>query len=96
MFKVYHRRQSGVLIVNFEHVLHLFSGASIVEFEQVNVSWVFVACAKITHEEICTCLINQDVNRNSKPNHVFHTIFHDVFCIVAKIGWYGLLLTYSL
>ena len=30
---------SGVFIVNFEHVSHL-SSVSIVDFEQVNVSWV--------------------------------------------------------
>ena len=36
------RRQwhrSGVSIVNFEHISHLFSSVSIVDFEQVNVSW---------------------------------------------------------
>ena len=32
-------RRSVVFSVNFEHILHLFSSASIVEFEQVNVSW---------------------------------------------------------
>ena len=32
------RRCSGVFTVNFEHILQLFSSASIVEFEQVNVS----------------------------------------------------------
>ena len=31
---------SGVIIVNFEHISHLFLGASIVNFELVNVSWV--------------------------------------------------------
>ena len=30
---------SGVFIVNFKHILHLFSGVSFVDFEQVNVSW---------------------------------------------------------
>ena len=34
--KKYHWRCSGVFIVNFEHISHL----SIVDFEQVNVSWV--------------------------------------------------------
>ena len=33
------RRRSGVFIVNFEHI-YTFSSVSIVEFEQVNVSWV--------------------------------------------------------
>ena len=33
-----HQRRSGVFIINFEHILHLFR-ASIVDFEQVNVSW---------------------------------------------------------
>ena len=34
-------RRSGVFIVNFEHILHLFSNASIVDFEQLNVRWEF-------------------------------------------------------
>ena len=33
-------RLSNVFTINFEHVSHI-STASIVEFEQVNVSWVF-------------------------------------------------------
>ena len=33
-----HWRRPGVLIVNFEHISHLFSSVSI-DFEQVNVSW---------------------------------------------------------
>ena len=33
------RRRSGVLIVNFKHISHLFQ-CFFVEFEQVNVSWV--------------------------------------------------------
>ena len=32
-------RSSGVFVVNFEHI-KLFSSVSIVDFEQVNVSWV--------------------------------------------------------
>ena len=31
---------SGGFIVNFEHISHLFLGASIANFELVNVSWV--------------------------------------------------------
>ena len=34
-----HWRRSGVFIVNFEHVSHLFT-ASIFDFEQLNVGWV--------------------------------------------------------
>ena len=33
-------RCSGVFIVNFKHISHLFSSISIVDFEQVNFSWV--------------------------------------------------------
>ena len=33
-------RDSGVFIVKFEHIAHLFLYVSIVDFEQVNVSWV--------------------------------------------------------
>ena len=33
------RRRSGVFIVNFEHILHIFSSVFIVVFKQVNVSW---------------------------------------------------------
>ena len=32
-------RRSLFFIVNFKHILHLFSVVSIVDFEQVNVSW---------------------------------------------------------
>ena len=32
------RRCSGVFIVKFEHISHLFS-VSVVDFEQINVSW---------------------------------------------------------
>ena len=28
-----------VFIVNFEHISHIFSSVSVVDFEQVNVSW---------------------------------------------------------
>ena len=31
--------RSGVSIVNFEDISHLFTSVSIVDFEQVNVSW---------------------------------------------------------
>ena len=31
-------RRSGVFVINFEHISHLFS----VDFEQVNVSWVVI------------------------------------------------------
>ena len=33
------RRRSGVFIVNFEHISHLVSSVSIVNFEKVNASW---------------------------------------------------------
>ena len=37
---------SGVFIVNFEHMLHLFLSVSIVDFEQVNVCYVIVSLLK--------------------------------------------------
>ena len=44
MFKVNNkntrRRRFGIFIVDFEHISHLCSSASIVNFEQVNVGWV--------------------------------------------------------
>ena len=42
MFKVNNKFNSGVFNVNFERVSHPFSNASIVDFEQVNVSWEWV------------------------------------------------------
>ena len=42
MFKVNsrrHRRRFGVFIVNFEHISHLCSSVSIVNFEQVSAGW---------------------------------------------------------
>ena len=35
-------RRFGVFIVNFEHISHLCSSVSIVNFEQVNADWVYV------------------------------------------------------
>ena len=35
-----HWRRSGVFIVNFEHISHLFPSVFVVDFEQVNVVWV--------------------------------------------------------
>ena len=32
-------RRSGVFIANFKHISHLFSSVSIINFEQVNVTW---------------------------------------------------------
>ena len=39
-WRQWHR--SGVFIVNFEHIAHLFSNVYIVDIEQVNVSWKMV------------------------------------------------------
>ena len=36
MFK-FNNKNTGVFIVNFEHISHLFSIASLVDFKQVNV-----------------------------------------------------------
>ena len=38
----YVRSRSGVFIVNFVHIFTPFSNVSIVNFEQVNVSWVMI------------------------------------------------------
>ena len=35
-----HWHRFGVFIVNFEHISHLYSSVSIVNFEQVNTGWV--------------------------------------------------------
>ena len=43
MFNDNYKRRSGVFMVNFEHISHLLthiSTVSIVNFEQVNDSWV--------------------------------------------------------
>ena len=37
--KRHHWRRFGGFIVNFEHILHLCSSVSIVNFEQVNAGW---------------------------------------------------------
>ena len=34
-------RRFGVFIINFEHISHHFSSVSFVDFEEVNVSWIF-------------------------------------------------------
>ena len=33
-----YRRRSGMFIVNFEHILHLFKSVAVVDFEQLNAS----------------------------------------------------------
>ena len=38
-----YRRRSGMFIVNFEHIVHLFKSVSVVDFEQLNASWEVVA-----------------------------------------------------
>ena len=38
--EICHWRRFRVFIVNFEHISHLFSSVSIVNFEQVNLGWV--------------------------------------------------------
>ena len=50
MFKVNNKKNRTTqmtsfwyFIVNFEHISHLFSNVSSVDFEQVKVSWVFNA-----------------------------------------------------
>ena len=35
-----HGHRSGVFIANFEHIFTPFTSVSIVDFEQVNASWV--------------------------------------------------------
>ena len=40
MIKTPERRRSGIVIVNFEQILHLLLVFSIVDFQQVSVSWV--------------------------------------------------------
>ena len=40
---------SGVFVVNFEHISHLFFSVSIVDFEQVNVFWEPSLWATWTH-----------------------------------------------
>ena len=35
-----HWRGFGFFIVNFEHISHLFSSVSIVNFEQINNDWI--------------------------------------------------------
>ena len=44
-----------VFIVNFEHISYLFSSVSIVDFKQVNVSWVHVIIRNISQvNNICS------------------------------------------
>ena len=43
--------RSGVFIVNFEHISHLFSAVSTIDFEQVNVSSVDSTKRKINESQ---------------------------------------------
>ena len=60
MFKVNNKkhqlRRSGLFIVTFEHVFTPFSKVSIIDFEQVNVSWdashILFSTARVTFEVI--------------------------------------------
>ena len=44
-------RRSGVFIVNFDHISHLFSSVSIVNFELLNAGWVYCICV------YCICIL---------------------------------------
>ena len=55
MFKVDNgksRELSGVFIVNFEHISHLFFSVSIVDFEQVNVCRGALSCVNIITQSL--------------------------------------------
>ena len=75
------RRRSGVLIVNFELISHLFQ-CFFVEFEQVNVSWVIdkenssvVIFIKIINLNPSLVFIFQIRNMGSKKlNYVIKTL----------------------
>ena len=49
MFKV-----NNVFIVNFEHISHLFSRVSIIDFEQVNVSCVKIKLMDGKIRRVCS------------------------------------------
>ena len=59
----YIRRRSGVSIVNFEHISHLFFTVFIIEFEQINVSWINKHFQYFTEASLKT---------NKERNHFLH------------------------
>ena len=63
LFKVNNRsttklRLSGVFTVNVEHISHLFL-ASVVDFKQVNVSWVTVNSVTKSHIKISLIILGK-------------------------------------
>ena len=70
------RRRSGVFIVNSEHISHLFSSVSVIDFEQVNVSWVvFVIPARM--DFILNIIFPHDQSSNFLH---FLAIFVNCYC----------------
>ena len=63
-------RRSGIFIDNFEHISHLFSSVSTVEFEHVNVCWVLDLKIKITNSK---SLIKTYNMQDNFPFFIKHT-----------------------
>ena len=91
---LWHR--SGVFIVNFEHISRLFSSVSIVEFEQVKVSWdVLVQRCFVSHYHVaapkfssrgvlwqrCSENVQQICRRISMPKYDFSSCFVNLWHI---------------
>ena len=91
---LWHR--SGVFIVNFEHISRLFSSVSIVEFEQVKVSWdVLVQRCFVSHYhgaapkfssrgvlwQRCSENVQQICRRISMPKYDFSSCFVNLWHI---------------
>ena len=91
---LWHR--SGVFIVNFEHISRLFSSVSIVEFEQVKVSWdVLVQRCFVSHYhgaapkfssrgvlwQRCSENVQQICRRISMPKRHFSSYFVNLWHI---------------
>ena len=91
---LWHR--SGVFIVNFEHISRLFSSVSIVDFEQVKVSWdVLVQRYLVSHyhgaapkfssrgvlRQRCSENVQQICRRISMPKYDFSSCFVNLWHI---------------
>ena len=77
-----HWRRSGVLIINFEHISHLFSNASIVGFEQANVTWVH-------NNSYSTSGIQKLFSLSHGESLVIFPIFHwlRIWMVLESVAW---------
>ena len=76
------RRRFGVFIVNFEHISHLCSSVSIVNFERVNAGWGYLIIA-------LRFLIKRFLNLiffSISYSLLYHLPYDIIYCIIFTVS----------